>query len=388
MSIKVIHVTSMHTWDDDRIFERACVGLTQRGFDISLVASPVALNKEAKEGISYQNDDVKSNVKLLWIKLRAGAARRIFSSQEAIRRAIMENPDIIHFHDPDIMPWAWLYSYKFKGKIIFDIHENYCARIEKLALPGFFRSFLMQLYRGFEKLVINRIAGFVTTTESMKTLYASVSSPGISISNMPFLSRLPQKHKKKHTTDITVVTSGTNSNARNCLQTIKAIPFIIKKYPNIKFKFLGRYRPSGFKERLQNLTDELDVASYVKFEGMVPWLANFDRVGQCDIGCVFYEDNLNNRVTIPNRLFEYMSMGLAIIGENFTEVSKVLKKANCGITVNSSNPESIANGIISLIEHPDGYAKLGNNGKKEIENSFNFEHELVRLSQFYQQLEV
>ena len=230
------------------------------------------------------------------------------------------------------------------------------------------------------------MGGFVTTTETMKALYASVSVPGIPISNVPYLSRIPKNSQSDKNADITIVTSGTNSTARNCLQTIRAIPMVVRKYPHVRFKFLGMYSPAGFDKTLRDLANELGVNDNVDIEGMVPWLENFKRVGKCHIGCVFYEDNLNNLVTIPNRIFEYMSMGLAIIGEDFPEVKKVVDKANCGITVDSSKPELIANGIIAIIEHPDGIKKLGDNGRKAVDTTYNFEKELNNLAEFYRQI--
>lgn len=383
--VKVCHVTSMHTWDDDRIFERACVGLVGEQFDVYLVSTPIALNKKSEEGIKYDHEDQKNGVHLIWIKKRVGFLRRFWGSKEAIEKALGLNPDIIHFHDPDMLPWIWIYSFNFSGKIIYDIHENYCARIDKLKLPLFVRRAFMNLFRWFEIKVINKAGGYITTTDTMKSLYQKSKRSGIAISNVPYLSRLPMADGIPKEENITIITSGTNSEARNCKQTIEAIPLVLNKNPKVKFKFVGKYSPKNYEEELVELAHKIGVEHAVEFEGMKPWLENFERVAKCHIGCVFYEDNLNNKVTIPNRLFEYMAMELAVVGEDFPEVKKVIDKGNCGVVVNSNNPESIANGILSMIES-NSTKQLGENGRNAVKDFYNFEVELDKLKEFYHQL--
>ncbi len=104
------------------------------------------------------------------------------------------------------------------------------------------------------------------------------------------------------------------------------------------------------------------------------------------IGLVLYEDNPNNRVTIPNRLFEYMISGLAVVGEEFTEVKKVISDANCGYTCNSAEPHDIAKAVIATIEDNRGVLQLGINGKNAILQKYAFEYDLERLIDFYKQL--
>ncbi|QSE96804.1 glycosyltransferase [Fulvivirga lutea] len=354
-------------------------------FDVCLISTPIALNKTSEEGINYDNRDEKYGVNLIWIKKRTGILRRLLSSREAIKRALEIKPDIIHFHDPDMLPWVWFYSFNFSGKIIYDIHENYCARIDKLRMPVFIRQTIMNLFRWFEIKVINKTGGYVTTTDTMKLLYKKSRKPGIAISNVPYVSRLPTANGIAKHDNITIITSGTNSKARNCNQTIEAIPLVLKKKPEVKFKFVGKYSPENYKQELVKLAHNIGVEHAVEFEGMKPWLENFERVAMCHIGCVFYENNLNNKVTIPNRLFEYMAMELAVIGEDFPEVKKVIDKGNCGVVVDSSQPESIAEGILSIIESTST-KQLGENGRNAVRDFYNFEVELDKLVNYYYQL--
>ena len=361
----------MHDWNDDRIFERACIGLANEGIDITLI-SPYTKKEDTVEG-----------VKIKGLKERKGITRRIFSSGEAYFKARNLDADIFHFHDPDLLPWMYFLLWSGR-KVIFDIHENYLSRIEKSTLPFFLKNIVKKIWRGLEMHFIKLSGGASVTTPSMANLYADTEVPILVTSNIISLNRLKSislfADKDSYPS---VYTSGTHSDARNCQQTIIAFATVLKVFPTAKLKFLGRYQPEDYQETLSNLSKSLGIEKNVELHGMLSWDENFSRLSKAHIGCVFYEDNLNNRVTIPNRLFEYMYTGTAVLGEYFPEVKRVIEDADCGATVNSSNPTEISAAIISLFSNLDSLKQKGINGKKAVETKYNFEIALKEMIDYY-----
>ena len=57
IGMKICHLTSMHDWDDDRIFQRACVGLAREGHNVILIAT-------------YKGSDIIDGVKIIGIHQR------------------------------------------------------------------------------------------------------------------------------------------------------------------------------------------------------------------------------------------------------------------------------------------------------------------------------
>src|SRR5690606_14458953 len=113
-----------------------------------------------------------------------------------------------------------------------------------------------------------------------------------------------------------IYTSGMHSHDRDCLQTVKALPMIVSRYPDTKMQFVGRYR-GNIHEEMEAQAGLDKTTQNLKLEGMVPWEENFHRTSKAFCGCVFYADNPNNRVGIPNRLFEYMYCGIPIVASDF-----------------------------------------------------------------------
>lgn len=375
--MKICHVTSQHDWNDDRIYQRACVGLASKGHEVLLIAT-----HESK------TDFVSEGVKIIPLKNRPkNFKRRVWSSLEAVRKIKKMNTDIIHFHDPDLLPFMLILSV-FKKGIVYDIHENYVSRIyEKKNWPLFLRKILAKVFRGFETFCMNRFSGFTVTTVTMGNMFTGVNKAYCVTSNVPYLSILPKDlHLKDRNLYPSVYISGSHSRARNCVEIIQAIPKVVKEIPEVRFIFAGKYVPEKFREFMLELAEKEGVASNLMLEGNLKWLENFSRTATMHVGLVLYQDNQNNRVTIPNRLFEYMAAGCAVIGEYFPEVQKVISDSDCGWVVNSSNPEEIANAVIDAFSDMQRLKTYGKNARKAIEEKYNYENELDRLLTYYTDL--
>ena len=380
----ICHVTSMHDWKDDRIFERACVGLADSGVKTIYIASPEM--KHYVSDLGQTNNEAYTDIKgvrIYWIKQRKGWRRRLYSSMEATKLAEQLNPDIIHFHDPDLMPW--MYGLARKGKkVIYDIHENYASRMEKLSfLPAFARNQLAKLYRRFENFYINRYAGAVVVTEALKDLINCKNKNVLTIGNLPYLKLLSEIKLSSETfNETTIVTSGTINPSRNGVETICAIPFLQKAKDEVKFLFAGKYA-KGYEEAIEAKAKEFSAENMVRTEGMLPYLENFQRISKAHIGCVFYEDNPNNRIGLPNRIFEYMYCGLAILGDNYPEIKRVVDKAQCGIVTDSTNPKQLAEAIEQLVGNKAALKQMGEKAKRAVIEEYNFEKALERMIDFY-----
>jgi glycosyltransferase involved in cell wall biosynthesis len=360
----------MHDWDDDRIFQRACIGLAREGHKVTLIAH-------------FDGSSIVDGVNIVGIQKRKGVARRIFSSIEAVLIARKIDADIYHFHDPDLLPWMALLALSGR-EIVFDMHEFYEVRFYQWNLPNIFRPLIARIYRNFSNLMIHRFAGLVTVTDTMADLYRKTAKNIIVIPNTVDLVRLsnvdltqPKKSRP------VIIISGSHGSSRNCMQAVEALPKIVERIPDILLSFVGRYSPTGYDKMLRDKARELNVADNLEVSGMLPWEQNFSRIAQSHVACMFYEDNLNNRTTLPNRLFEYMFCGVPVLAEDFPEPRKIIQKYNCGLLVNSSEPESIAMGAIEILLNPNSAAVMGGNGRNAILEHLSFNVELKRMVEFY-----
>lgn len=360
----------MHEWNDDRIFERAAVGLASLGHDVTLIAPA-------------DKDFESEGVKILAITKRKRFLKHLLGPGDAFKRLSEIDAEIYHFFNPNLM-WKMKKLSRLGKNVYIDIHENYEARVDKAYLPSFLRKILVRKYRKWENSLCSHFKGITVVTKSMAIKLEDTGRPVLVVDNVPYLKRLEKVHLAVKKADHpTIITSGSHSVARNCMNAVEALPLIVKEIPDVVMKFVGRFQPESYEQDLITRAKQLGVENHFETEGMIPWLENFSRVSSAHIGCVFYNDNLNNRVTLPNRLYEYMFCGLAVLGEDFPEVKKVIESSGGGALVKSNDPNSIAQAAISLLKDRVSLETKTKAARKAIEEVLNFENALKELDNFY-----
>src|SRR5699024_7426372 len=103
---------------DPRIYHKQCKSLENAGFDVTLIA------RRDPKG----NDDDKTINHILLKTYKSRFRRMFFGTYDAYKKARSADADIVTFHDPELLPAAWLL--KKQGKVvIYDIHEDYITSI-------------------------------------------------------------------------------------------------------------------------------------------------------------------------------------------------------------------------------------------------------------------
>lgn len=141
--IKVCHVTSVHHYQDNRIFFKECASLAKSGYQVHLVA-PVAKDF-SQQGIHvHAIGDFKSR----WSRIFLGPWK-------LFKKVLKLKPKVVHIHDPEvtvIVPPLKLLGYK----VIYDIHEdNKAFVLEKDYLPKLIRFPLSWVLSVWEQLVVS-----------------------------------------------------------------------------------------------------------------------------------------------------------------------------------------------------------------------------------------
>lgn len=365
----------MHDWDDDRIFQRACAGLARKGFEVHLVA----MARPDQEVNQFQ----KLGVTVHLAPYLQGIFRRWKGSRDVVRLAASLKADIYQFHDPDLLPHINRLKSN-KAAVIYDIHENYAGRFSAWGLP----SFLGSWFRKYELYKINRLQGITVVSSSMKQLFKDSGTPAEITRNSTDIERLRGINLNHEVVKdyVEIITSGSHSHARNCLQTVQAIAHLNQlTNEKVKFRFAGRYL-QGIEEDMRQAATADNTNNQLIIDGMLPWEQNFSRLAVADVGCVFYEDNPNNRVGIPNRLFEYMYCGLPVVVSDFPELRNIVESADCGVVVNSEDPQDIARGLAQIVTNREKASQMGANGKKAIEEVYGYHIDLDNLISFYQRV--
>ena len=81
-----------------------------------------------------------------------------------------------------------------------------------------------------------------------------------------------------------------------------------------------------------------------------------------------------------------MGAALPVVASDFPLWKGIVEKHEAGVCVNPLDSEAIANAVNRLLDNAGQCRKMGEKGRKHILSEFNWEHEALKLSTFYETL--
>jgi len=150
---------------------------------------------------------------------------------------------------------------------------------------------------------------------------------------------------------------------------IKAIPRVVKKYPEIKLLIIG-----GGEERknLEKLAKELKVKDYIEFLGPLPHQDLKNYYNLADIFISMYD--ISN---VGNPLLEAMSCGKCIITLDVGDTNKFIQNGKTGIVLSLNQLKYLSDVIVDLLKNEEKRELLGKNAKEFAdENLWNWEERI------------
>lgn len=143
---------------------------------------------------------------------------------------------------------------------------------------------------------------------------------------------------------------------------------LLKENKNIKLVLVG---DGDNKPELDKMKEEMNLNN-VHLYGRQPKQEIPKILASTDVCLVSYQDLEFWRHAFPNKTFDYMASSRPIIASVLDgEITDLIKKANCGVCINPSKPELLAEAILNLYNDRSNIDKMGLNGRKYVEENYN-----------------
>jgi glycosyltransferase involved in cell wall biosynthesis len=81
-----------------------------------------------------------------------------------------------------------------------------------------------------------------------------------------------------------------------------------------------------------------------------------------------------------------MACGLPVVASSFPMWREVVEGNDCGLCVDPTDPDAIADALEYLADHPNRRQEMGRNGRLAVERRYNWQVEAERLLQAYASL--
>lgn len=270
---------------------------------------------------------------------------------------VRSKPDVVHGHDVNTLPTAWLASVIARVPLVYDAHEISTDR------EGY--ASFRKIVGWVEKKLMPRAAGTITTTDIRAKFFAlayKVPRPLV-LQNRPRLTQVAKSDKIRQQLGLTedwpiAVYQGGLQQGRGLERIVDAAQQVEGAY----FVFIGGGR---LELPLKEQTARLGLEDKVRFIDTVSLDELPHYTASADIGVQAIENTcLNHYSTDSNKLFEYMMAGLPIVATKLPEIRKVVHQFDFGITIPPADTNALAQAIQKLVDDPELRQRYGDNAVK------------------------
>lgn len=273
--------------------------------------------------------------------------------------------------------------------VILDMAENYPAMLQdrlRYTPSGVLGRIIRHPApaRVVERLSVALVDHIIVVVEESRErlLRAGIPSDQLTVvCNTPRLEqwRCPDGHKDSapFKEGIHLVYLGNLDGSRGLDVVVRAVRYLKNSGPRVKVTIIGD-GPSI--QHLRALACELNVADRVKITGRLSFSQVQTIMAQAHVGLIPHYSTAAWNSTIPNKLFDYMLLGLPVIVSDVRPMSRIVRTEGCGEVFRDRDEADLARRIIALADPHVRRAK-GMNGQAAISKLYNWNYDSQILVQ-------
>ncbi len=359
----VAHVTTVHPRDDIRIFHKECVSLARVGYDV------VQLVGDGK------GDALVDGVRIVDIGARPNGrlARMRQQPMRALSALRALAPTLVHVHDPELLPIAVALA-RAGVPAVYDAHEDVPRQIlTKQWITPPLRRALAWCFERYENMEVRKLAAVVAATPYIAQRFAAVARRSLSVANYPFLEELsPPAEPAQRERAVCYV--GGIMRTRGAFEMLRAV----ERLPGVRLLLAGSFEDEALEQSLRAEPGwaQVDYLGQIGREQVRTVLARASAGLVTLLPMPSYVDSL------PIKMFEYMSAELPVIASDFPLWRDIVVRQACGVCVDPSDPQAIADAIRAIVDAPTRVQAMGKAGRAAVLEQYNWpqaERELLAL---------
>ncbi len=364
---KIVHMSSAHPPFDVRIFHRECVSLAQEGYPVALV-------------VPHSQDEERQGVRICGVPHAKGRLGRMLGTAWAVyKRALAENGDIYHFHDPELIPFGLLLRLQGKA-VVYDVHEDLPTDIlSKGWIPKPLRGLVAQGMRLLEGLAGAMLSGVVAVTQPIAARFPAHKT--ILLQNFPHPEEVARLQGLPYQTrPARALYAGSITVVRGLFEMLGAMEQL---GPRLRLTLIGQFAPPS----LQSETAKHPGFALAEYLGYKNRTDTLSLLAESRIGLAVLHPIPSFLVSQPTKLYEYMMAGIPFVASDFPLWRQSIGNTECGLFVDPKNPKAIAAAMQWLLEHPAEAEAMGQRGRQLIVERLNWGSEFIKLKELYKRLQ-
>jgi len=366
--------------------DRAARALAHEGWEVVLVA----IKDAETPAFEDRGDYIVKRVTLKTRKLPKWPVVRILRHVEAIARtfahAYRERADVYNPRDAEPLLVSWLAARLRRARLVYDSDELCLDRNRPITRKKWWR---FAMFR-YERFFCRRADAIITTDIGR----AEIIAERYRIPVPTVVLNVPDKRAEVEPDEAFRAAALRGRSKVLIYQGViienRGIPEMIEAMRSIEDCALAivgyGHRLEEYKELLADsgLDDRVTFFDAVPFDRMMRYTA------ASDIGMIPLIANcLSYRYAAPNKLFEYMMVGLPVVVSDLPEMARVVNEEGIGsLIAEPIDPASIADAVTRLLKTgPVELASMGVRAREAVLERYNWEFERERFLDVYRGLE-
>lgn len=370
--MKICILAVLHEADDKRVYHKVARSLVEAGHEVVYLC-PGALDQASEKG----------GVRFVFLPVGASKKQRLVSVGRLRRLGARERADVYFAVEPESWVAALWIKLRVGGKVVFDMHEHVPTEFAKF-FPRPLQGFMEWLTVRFMRLFARYTDLVILTRDSFEREWSGLRVPRTTVINtnhlQPRCTSIPEALRARYANRPTIIHQGVFGDVRGSWQLLDAMKLLVRTIPNLRCIILGAYlygSEAEYREAIvtARLEDNFDLP------GLVPYAEVPAYIAVAQVGLILFQPGLvNHTLAMPHKLFDYMREHVPVVAPDFAlEVRHIMQEANCGILVDVTRPEAIAEAVRRLLQDPALAQRLGDNGRRIVETKYNWAHDEKKL---------
>ena len=263
-------------------------------------------------------------------------------------------------------------------KAILDLGEHYPGMMQILEKQNIFHHITRNrlLITWLEILSVRKADSVWVVVEENKRRLEQYNSAVEVVNNYPIsIDGLAQKISvKPYSVDqapIILTSFGVVDNIRGLDLAIDAVAILEREFENVELHIYG---DGFFRDSLESQVKSLNLKGKVVFMGWISGDQKYDVMAKGDIGLILHKVCELTQHTVPNKIFDYMSVGLPVLSTMLRPVMRILEEHQCGV-VAEDNAVDVASKLKALIQNQSLRSDLSSNGYNAVRQYFSWKTE-------------
>jgi len=282
-------------------------------------------------------------------------------------------------NDLDTLLPVYLISQIKKIPLIYDTHEFFTGVPEVENRP-----MVKKVWLGIEKRIFPKLDHVTTVNGSIARLYCNMYNVQVCvIRNLSLRHKakpLPHEELQLPGGKKMIILQGTGINlGRGAEEAVLAMEFC----DDVILFIVG---DGNALPKLRQQVADLNLDQKVRFISTLPYSKMMRYTASSALGISLDKpDYLNFKLSLPNKLFDYIQAGIPVLVSNLPEVAGIVREYKLGEVISSHKPREIADRINAMV-HDQEKQKIWRQNARKAAQKLCWEEEEKKLIAFYKQI--